>query len=44
MRGCWARWAKNGVKIAGFDSHPEFMGREALIGREHAAVHLIDHE
>jgi hypothetical protein len=30
------------VKIAGFEAHPELVGREALIDREHTAVHLTD--
>jgi len=30
------------VKIASFDTHPELVGREALIERQHAAVHLTD--
>jgi len=28
------------VKIASFDAHPELVGREALIERQHATVHL----
>lgn len=30
------------VKIVSFDSHPELIGREALIERQHATVHLTD--
>jgi hypothetical protein len=30
------------VRIASFDSHAEVVGREALIERWHAAVHLVD--
>jgi hypothetical protein len=30
------------VKIASFDTHPELVGREALIERQHTAVHLTD--
>ena len=30
------------VKIASFDAHPELVGREALIERQHATVHLSD--
>jgi hypothetical protein len=30
------------VKIAAFETQPELVGREALIDREHAAVHLVD--
>ncbi|HYL85229.1 MAG TPA: hypothetical protein VE263_13415 [Candidatus Angelobacter sp.] len=29
------------VQIASFDAHPELVGREALIEREHAAIHLM---
>src|SRR5580698_3978162 len=30
------------VKIANFDTHSELVGREALIERQHAAIHLIN--
>ena len=30
------------VKIASFDAHPDLVGREALIERQHAEVHLSD--
>jgi len=30
------------IKIACFDAHPELVGREALIERQHATVHLIN--
>jgi hypothetical protein len=30
------------VRIASFGAQPELVGREALIDREHAAVHLVD--
>ena len=30
------------VKIASFDAHPELVGREALIERQHAKVYLTD--
>lgn len=30
------------VKIASFDDHPELVGREALIERQHAKVHLVN--
>lgn len=30
------------VKIAGFDAHPELVGREALVGRQHATIQLSD--
>jgi len=30
------------VKIASFDAHPQLAGREALIERQHAAIHLMD--
>jgi hypothetical protein len=30
------------VKIVSFDAHPELVGREALIERQHARVHLTD--
>jgi hypothetical protein len=30
------------VKIASFDGHPELVGREALIERQRAAVHLMN--
>lgn len=30
------------VKIAEFETQPELAGREALIDREHAAVHLMN--
>lgn len=30
------------VKIATFDAHSEVVGREALIDRQHAAVHIIN--
>lgn len=30
------------VKIANFEAQPELVGREALIDREHAAVHLTN--
>lgn len=29
------------VKIASFDAHPDLVGREALIERQHAAVYLL---
>lgn len=30
------------VSIKSFDAHPELVGREALIERQHAAVHLVE--
>ncbi len=30
------------VKITSFDTHPEVVGREALIDRQHATIHLIN--
>ena len=30
------------VKIASFDAHSELVGREALIERQHAAIHLMN--
>jgi hypothetical protein len=30
------------VKIASFNAHSELVGREALIERQRAAVHLVD--
>ena len=30
------------VKIASFDAHSELVGREALIERDNAAIHLVD--
>ena len=30
------------VKIASFDAHPEVVGREALIDRQNATVHIIN--
>ncbi len=30
------------VKIASFAAHPELVGREALIERQHCAVHLVN--
>jgi hypothetical protein len=30
------------VKIASFDTHSELVGREALIERQHAAIHLMN--